>query len=102
MVPSGRFSAKHSVRWNMPLPESNLPDVLADIIELEVFLFGGVPERPEPVYGHDANDSVVSRTTRAHCVPQTPLLCGSREVVREITLDIETLAILDCKPAAGT
>ena len=38
---------------------------LLDGIELEVFLFGGVPERPNPVYGRDGYENVVSRNTRS-------------------------------------
>jgi hypothetical protein len=45
-----------------------------DLIELEVFLFQGVPERPNPVYGRDSYASVHSRTSRAnveHCQDET-------------------------------
>lgn len=38
---------------------------IEDMIELDVFLFGGVPEIPNPVYGRDAYASVQSRLTRS-------------------------------------
>lgn len=42
---------------------------LRDIINFEVFLFHGVPERPNPVFGRDANDSVTVRQSREHFLP---------------------------------
>jgi hypothetical protein len=38
---------------------------IRDTLEVEVFLFGGVPERPEPVYGRDSHANVETRTTRS-------------------------------------
>jgi hypothetical protein len=40
------------------------PQRIRDMIEVEVFLFGGVPEFANPVYGHDAHRYVHSRLTR--------------------------------------
>jgi len=40
------------------------PDRIRDIMELEVFLFGGVPEMPEPVYERDSHTHSQVRTTR--------------------------------------
>jgi len=44
-----------------------MPDLqrVHDLIELEVLLFQGVPERPNPVYGRDSYASVHSRNSRA-------------------------------------
>ena len=42
---------------------------LRDIINLEAFLFRGVPERPTAVFGGDANDNVIVRQTRGHFLP---------------------------------
>jgi len=39
---------------------------LYDLVELEVFLFQGVPERPNPVYGRDSYANVHLRTTRSN------------------------------------
>jgi hypothetical protein len=38
---------------------------LFDALMLDVHLFGGTPETPEPVYERDANSHSASRTTRA-------------------------------------
>ena len=38
--------------------------IISDMIELEVFLFGGVPEIPNPVYGRDSYGNVHARLTR--------------------------------------
>ena len=45
------------------------PDRVQDIIELEVCLFGGVPERPEPVYERDYHTYYEVRTTRTPIPP---------------------------------
>lgn len=37
---------------------------LIDMIDFEVFLFQGVPERPDPVFGRDSHSSVHLRHTR--------------------------------------
>ncbi len=43
---------------------NHLRSKVRDLIELEVFLFQSVPERPNPVYGRDSFANVISRTSR--------------------------------------
>ena len=38
---------------------------LREFVELEVFLFGGMPELPNPVYGRDTYSHVHFRTSRS-------------------------------------
>lgn len=77
----------------MPQNELRPIERAAAILDLEVFLFGGVPERPEPVYGRDANDHVQCRTTRSQCAPPIlPSLAGS-EAQQTYLINRKTLEI---------
>jgi|GEM_PF-4762527 len=66
-----------------------------DVLDLEVFLFGGVPERPDPVYGRDNNDHVLSRTTRAEAIPVLPLSQPPVVIQGQVLIDIDNLEVVE-------
>jgi hypothetical protein len=53
-----RIVSEGGEEFGMPAPRK-----IRDILELEVFLFGGVPEIPDPVYGRDSFPRHDSRLT---------------------------------------
>lgn len=66
------------------------------MIDTEVFLFGGMPERPNPVYGRDSHANVHCRMTRSTVEPQLTGVSRDPEnarqeeiVLQEITVDVE-------------
>ncbi len=64
---------------------------IRDVLELEVLLFGGVPEKPEPVYGRDSHAHVQSRTTRTGIAPATMSTEDLQgPVVENFTVNFET------------
>ncbi|NQV28107.1 MAG: hypothetical protein HQ518_27460 [Rhodopirellula sp.] len=67
---------------------------MRDILELEVMLFGGVSERPEPVFGRDSYEHVLTRTTRS--MENGPPVDDSEHVGKLISsfeIDIRTRAL---------
>lgn len=65
---------------------------LRDMIELDVFLFQGVPERPNPVYGRDSFASVQSRTSReiVEGTPDVVARAAKGQVVQVVTVNLVT------------
>ena len=67
---------------------------IRDMIELEVFLFAGVPERPNPVYGRDSYANVRYRTTRALAVQELSLAKYTEgppeDMLQKISINPET------------
>lgn len=77
---------------------SILPARVADVLKLEVYLFGGVPERPEPVFGRDANASVLSRTTRSAPSRAADVIQGTGEPLYDCVINLDTLEVTDAAP----
>ena len=65
-------------------------DRVQDIIELEVFLFGGVPELPEPVYERDYHTYHEVRTTRNPIPPVRHRGAGGAPSLGYIEIDLDS------------
>ncbi|GEM_PF-2764729 len=65
---------------------------MLDMIEHDVFLWEGVPERPSAVYGRDGNDHVLSRggLTRESLDADLTPTDGARHVFERMRVNFET------------
>jgi hypothetical protein len=61
-----------------------------ELVDLEVFLFQGVPERPNPVYGRDSFSSVASRMSREIVNPDHRENDSEPEADEELWIDLLT------------
>lgn len=60
------------------------------IRKFERFLFGGVPEQPEPTWERDDNTYVAMRQTgRAQASYSTPDFVGKSEIIGEFVYDFQ-------------
>lgn len=68
----------------------NRAQSIRDMIDVEVFLFDGIPEQPNPVYGRDSYQSVLARRTRSEVERSLPAACEpSGELLQKITIDFD-------------
>lgn len=63
---------------------------LRDIRELDLFLFGGIPETPEPMFERDTHSFSESRTTRCGIISTTYFEYHEGAVVGYLAADPES------------
>ncbi|HUQ69289.1 MAG TPA: hypothetical protein VM165_07200 [Planctomycetaceae bacterium] len=68
--------------------------LIRDMIELDVFLFGGVPELPDPIFGRDFLDYSQSRLTRSGVEDGShshkPLKLKPEHILQKVIIDFQT------------
>lgn len=66
---------------------SSLSQRIIRMLKVEVYLFGGEPERPNPVYGNDAHQNVRVRNTRTCNANARLARSGGGKVIEELIYD---------------